>query len=157
MAHLAQQLDPHDEAAIRSVILGYVAALDGRDFNRIADAFTETAHFENTFERYIPGGEAFTGVMPAVGGEEIATSVGGLMSSLDATQHFLGAIWLEATTEGVTTRTQIIAHHHLGSDFYHTGGTYIDTFIRTEAGWRIDRRVLHTSWTTGEPSVVTGT
>lgn len=161
MARPAQQIDPDDidpddEAMIRSVILGYVAALDGRDFGRIADAFTETAQFENTFEGYIAGGEAFTGVMPAVGGAEVAATVGGLMSSLDATQHLLGAIWFEPTPEGATTRTQIVAHHHRGSDFYHTGGTYTDSFVRTEAGWRIDRRVLHTSWTTGDPRVVAG-
>ncbi|MFJ9034565.1 hypothetical protein ACIRQP_40220 [Streptomyces sp. NPDC102274] len=54
------------------------------------------------------------------------------------------------------TQTQIIAHHHRGAGFYHTGGTYTDFFVRTDSGWRIDRRVLHTSWTTGEPGVVTG-
>ncbi|MFF2861418.1 nuclear transport factor 2 family protein [Streptomyces rubiginosohelvolus] len=150
-----QHIDDRDEAEIRAVLLGYVAALDGRNFEHLADAFTETAELENTFESYIPGGDAFTGVM-ARGAKGIAGAVGGLMGRLDATQHFLGAIWLEPTAGGVRTRTQVIAHHHRGTGFYHTGGTYIDSFVRTDSGWRIDRRVLHTSWTTGEPSVVTG-
>ncbi|MFE0417304.1 nuclear transport factor 2 family protein [Streptomyces tendae] len=148
-------IDGRDEAEIRSVLLGYAKALDGRDFEQLADVFTETAELENTFESYIPGGDAFTGVM-ARGAQGIAGAIGGLMGRLDATQHFLGAVWFEPTAEGVRTRTQVIAHHHLGTGFYHTGGTYIDSFVRTNNGWRIDRRVLHTSWTTGEPSVVTG-
>lgn len=144
-----------DEAEIRSVILSYVEAVDGRDFERIADAFTETAELENTFESYIPGGDAFTGVL-ARGAKEIAGGVGSLMRRLDATQHFLGAVWLEPVEGGVRTRTQVIAHHHRGVGFYHSGGTYTDHFVRTDDGWRIARRVLHTSWTTGDPSVITG-
>ncbi|MFD4224541.1 nuclear transport factor 2 family protein [Streptomyces griseus] len=154
MTQNTQQIDGRDEAEIRSVILGYVEALDSRDFGQLADAFTDTAELENTFESYIPGGEDFTGVM-ARGANEIAGAIGDLMRRLDATQHFLGAIWVEPTDEGVRTRTQIIAHHHRGTGFYHTGGTYTDSFVRTDNGWRIDRRVLHTLWTTGEPSVVT--
>ncbi|MFF3489523.1 nuclear transport factor 2 family protein [Streptomyces sp. NPDC002701] len=156
MTQNTQQIDSRDEKEIRSVLLGYVEALDGRDFERIADAFTESAELENTFESYIPGGDDFTGVM-ARGAKDIAGAVGGLMGRLDATQHFLGAIWLEPTDDGVRTRTQVIAHHHRGTGFYHTGGTYTDSFVRTGSGWRIDRRVLHTSWTTGEPGVITGT
>ncbi|MFE7069173.1 nuclear transport factor 2 family protein [Streptomyces sp. NPDC057620] len=150
-----RQIDDRDDAEIRSVLLGYVEALDGRDFARLADTFTETAELENTFEGYIPGGDDFTGVM-ARGAKDIAGAIGGLMGRLDATQHFLGAIWIEPTGEGARTRTQVIAHHHRGTSFYHTGGTYTDSFVHTDGRWRIDRRVLHTSWTTGDPTVVTG-
>lgn len=150
-----QQIDARDEADIRAVIVGYMEALDGRRFERIADAFTDTATLENTFESYIPGSEQFTGVL-ARGADRIAGAIGGLMGSLDATQHFLGAIWFEATDEGARVKTQVIAHHHRGTAFYHTGGTYIDSFVRTDKGWRIDLRLLHTSWATGEPSVITG-
>ncbi|WP_320783504.1 nuclear transport factor 2 family protein [Streptomyces sp. CRN 30] len=153
MAQPMEQTDARDEAEIRSVLLGYVAALDGRRFELLADAFTEDAELENSFEPYIPGGEAFTGVL-AGGADAIAKAVGGLMRTLDATQHFLGAIWIEPVEGGVRTRTQVIAHHHRGGGHYHTGGTYTDLFVRTEDGWRIGRRVLHTSWTTGDPGVV---
>nr|BFF17071.1 hypothetical protein GCM10025730_05920 [Promicromonospora thailandica] len=98
MTQNAQQVDAHDEAEIRSVLLGYVEALDGRDFDRLAEAFTATAELVNTFEGYIPGGDDFTGVL-ATGDDGIAKAVGALMSPLDATQHFLGAIWLEPTEE----------------------------------------------------------
>lgn len=154
-AQQAQQNEARDEADIRAVIVGYAEALDGKRFERIAEAFTETAALENTFDSYIPGGDQFTGVL-ARGADQIAEAIKSLMGPLDATQHFLGAIWFEPTGEGVQVKTQVIAHHHRGSGFYHTGGTYIDSFVRTDTGWRIDRRVLHTSWTTGEPSVITG-
>jgi len=155
MTQNIQQVDARDEAEIRAVILGYVDVLDNRDFDRIAEAFTDTAQLETSFESYIPGAEAFTGVLPIQGGKGIAAGVGGRMSVLDATQHFLGAMWFEPTAEGVRARTQVIAHHHRGGSFYHTGGTYIDSFVRTGDGWRIERRLLHTSWTTGDPKVIT--
>ncbi|MDR7312337.1 ketosteroid isomerase-like protein [Nocardioides luteus] len=148
-------MDTHDEAEIKSVILDYVEALDGRDFDRIASVFTDTAELENTFEAYIPGADAFTGVL-ARGAHAIAESVGGLMGRIDATQHFLGAMWFDLTDDGVRTRTQVIAHHHRGGGHYHTGGTYTDYFVRTKDGWRIRRRELHTVWTTGDASVVSG-
>ncbi len=155
MTGTTHQLDEHDEAAIRSVIERYSETLDRRDFARLADSYTENATLENTFESYIPFGSAFTGVL-AKGAPEIAAAVGNLMGPLDATQHFLGSILFDVTDEGVRTQTQVIAHHHRGQGFFHTGGTYIDDFVKTDAGWRTSRRVLHTSWTTGDPKVVTG-
>jgi len=155
MSENTQQLDPRDEAEIREVIQRYSETLDKRDFDRLADSYTENATLENTFEDYIPFGSAFTGTL-ATGAKEIATAVGNLMGPLNATQHFLGTILFDVTDEGVRTQTQVIAHHHRGAGFFHTGGTYIDDFVKTDAGWRTNRRVLHTSWTTGDPKVVTG-
>ncbi|MBY3988726.1 nuclear transport factor 2 family protein [Rhodococcus fascians] len=151
-AQQIQQIDARDQADIRAVIVGYMTALDSRHFESIAEAFTESAELENTFESYIPGGDQFTGVM-ARSASQIASAIKNLMGPLDATQHFLGATWFEPTDDGLLVRTQIIAHHHRGTDFYHTGGTYIDSFVRTDEGWRIQRRLLHTSWTTGDISV----
>ncbi|MEV0111133.1 hypothetical protein AB0H42_33085 [Nocardia sp. NPDC050799] len=106
MTQSTQQINAHDEAQIRAVILGYVGALDGRRFEHIANAFTGTAELENTFESYIPEGEAFTGVL-ARGAQSIAESVGGLMGRLDATQHFLGR-------SGSTPPTRGCAHADTG-------------------------------------------
>lgn len=150
-----QRLEDRDETEIRSVLLRYVDLLDGRRFEQLADDFTDTAELENTFESYIPGAAAFTGIL-ATGAHEIATAIANLMTPLDATQHFVGAIWVEPTAGGATSRTQIIAHHHRGTHFYHTGGTYTDSFVRTDGRWLIARRVLHTSWTTGDARVVAG-
>jgi len=149
-------IDPKDEAEIRAVILDYVDANDSKDFARIANAFTDTGTLGNEFAKYIPGGELFNGVMPGSGGTSVAQNVGGLMGPLDATQHFIGAMWLEPTETGIRTRTQVIAHHHRAGGFYHSGGTYIDDFVRTANGWRIQTRVLYTIWTTGDIKVVTG-
>ena len=157
MTDTRNQIDPRDEAEIRSVLLGYVAAIDGKSFDRIADSFTDdTATLGNVFASYIPGGDAFNGDMPGRGGEAVANGVGELMRPLDATQHFLGAIWFEPTEKGVTTHTQVIAHHHRAARYYHVGGTYEDDFVRTGKGWRIERRVLNTAWFIGDPAVVTG-
>lgn len=150
------QIDPKDEADIRSLLIDYIIANDGRAWEKFTDIFTDSGTMANQFASYIPGGEAFNGVMPGAGGEAIAVNVGALMGPLDATQHFLGATWFEPTDEGITVRTQVIAHHHRAGGFYHSGGTYVDNFVRTVKGWRIQARVLETIWTTGDISVVTG-
>jgi hypothetical protein len=146
-----QAITPADEAEIKNVIRRYSEHLDGRDFAKLADAFTETGSLVNSFEDYIPGGEAFIGTL-ASGADAVATAVGNLMGPLDATQHLLGATIIDATEKGARTQTQVLAQHHRAGGFYDVGGTYIDTFVRTDAGWRIEVRELHTLWSKGEPS-----
>jgi len=150
-----QAITPADEAEIKNVIRRYSENLDGRNFPKLAEAYTETGSMVNSFEEYIPGGEAFTGTL-ASGAGAVATAVGNLMGPLDATQHLLGAILIDATAEGARTQTQVLAQHHRAGGFYDVGGTYIDSFVRTDKGWRIEVRELHTLWAKGAPSVVTG-
>ncbi|MGD8166475.1 nuclear transport factor 2 family protein [Herbiconiux sp. P16] len=156
MTNTNAQIDPKDEADIRALLVDYVIANDGRAWEKFADIFTETGTLGNQFASYLPGAEAFNGVMPGAGGEAVGTNVGALMRPLDATQHFLGATWFEPTDEGITVRTQVIAHHHRAGRYYHSGGTYVDNFVRTDKGWRIRTRVLETIWTIGDVTVVTG-
>jgi hypothetical protein len=148
-------ITPADEAEITLVIRRYSEHLDGREFAKLADAYTETGSLVNSFEEYIPGGEAFTGTL-ASGADAVATAVGNLMGPLDATQHLLGAIIIDATEDGARTQTQVLAQHHRAGGFYDVGGTYIDRFVRTDKGWRIEVRELHTLWAKGEASVVSG-
>ena len=94
-----QAITPADEAEIKNVIRRYSENLDGRNFPKLAEAYTETGSMVNSFEEYIPGGEAFTGTL-ASGAGAVATAVGNLMGPLDATQHLLGAILIDATEGG---------------------------------------------------------
>ena len=58
-----QAITPADEAEIKNVIRRYSENLDGRNFPKLAEAYTETGSLVNSFEEYIPGGEAFTGTL----------------------------------------------------------------------------------------------
>jgi ketosteroid isomerase-like protein len=145
-------LDSRDRSEIIGLVTAYCFALDRRDFARVASVFTEDAAVQNVFDAYLPEGEKFTGV--TIGGSALAAGVSQMFSRLDATQHLLGASTVEITDAGAHASTQIVAHHHRGSEYYHTGGTYEDDLVRTPEGWRISRRALRIYWTTGSPDVV---
>jgi SnoaL-like domain len=136
---------------ILDVLTSYVFALDRRDFAGVAAAFTDDAVVRNSFDAYMPEGEDFGSV--TIGGTAVAEGARRLFGTLDATQHLLGAQTVDVGADGVRASTQIVAHHHRGGDFFHTGGTYEDEFVRTSEGWRISRRTLQISWTTGTPTV----
>ncbi|MEU0136883.1 nuclear transport factor 2 family protein [Streptomyces sp. NPDC006296] len=144
-------LDDSDRTEIHDLLTTYAFGLDRRDFARVASVFTEDAEVHNVFDSYLPDGEKFSGL--TTGGDAVADGARQLFGNLDATQHLLGAQSVDITDTGAKASTQIVAHHHRGGDHYHTGGTYEDDLVRTPDGWRISRRTLRISWTTGSPQV----
>ena len=146
----AETLDRND---IRDLLTTYAYGLDRRDFGRVASVFTDDAAVQIIFDDYLPEGKSFSAL--TTGGAAVADGARQLFANLDATQHLLGAQSIEITATTARATTQIVAHHHRGSSYYHTGGTYEDEFVRTSPdGWRISRRTLRISWTTGTPDVV---
>ncbi|WP_159074155.1 nuclear transport factor 2 family protein [Streptomyces dioscori] len=145
------QARDRDRDAIRDLLTAYVFGLDRRDFARVAAVFTENAEVRNVFDAYLPEGEAFSGL--TVGGGVVAEGARQLFAGLDATQHLLGAQEVTFADTGAHAATQIVAHHHRGGEYYHTGGSYEDDLVRTPDGWRISRRTLRITWTTGSPDV----
>nr|WP_286012085.1 nuclear transport factor 2 family protein [Streptomyces violaceusniger] len=143
--------DDSDRTEIYDLLTAYAFGLDRRDFARVASVFTEDAEVHNVFDAYLPEGEKFSGL--TTGGSAVADGARQLFSNLDATQHLLSAQSVDITDTDAKVSTQIVAHHHRGSDYYHTGGTYEDDLVRTLDGWRISRRTLRISWTTGSPQV----
>ncbi|MET4921718.1 nuclear transport factor 2 family protein [Streptomyces sp. PSRA5] len=143
--------DHSDRSEILGLLTTYVFGLDRRDFARVASVFTNDADVQIVFDAYLPEGEKFSGV--TTGGSAVADGARQMFRSLDATQHLLGVQAVEITDTGAHASTQIVAHHHRGSEYYHTGGTYEDDLVRTPDGWRISRRTLRIYWTTGSPDV----
>ncbi|MFE3737017.1 nuclear transport factor 2 family protein [Streptomyces sp. NPDC059134] len=143
--------DDSDRSEILGLLATYAFGLDRRDFASVASVFTADAEVQNVFDPHLPGGEKFNSL--TTGGSAVAEGARQLFSNLDATQHLLGAQSIEFTDTGAHTSTQIVAHHHRGSGYYHTGGTYEDDLVRAPEGWRIFRRTLRIHWTTGSPEV----
>ncbi|MFE6888071.1 nuclear transport factor 2 family protein [Streptomyces sp. NPDC057694] len=143
--------DDSDRTEIHNLLTAYAFGLDRRDFARVASVFTDDAEVRNVFAAHLPEGEKFSSL--TTGGNAVADGARQLFSNLDATQHLLGAQSIAVTDTGAKAATQIVAHHHRGNDYYHTGGTYEDDLVRTPVGWRISRRTLRISWTTGSSQV----
>ncbi|GAA1681171.1 polyketide cyclase [Mycolicibacterium murale] len=143
--------DTPDRAAILDLISAYAFGLDRRDFARVASTFTEEAVVENLFDEYLPEGKLFNSL--TIGGTAVADGARDLFGTLDATQHQLGAQIVEMTGTGARASTQVVARHHRGVQFFKTGATYEDEFVRTPDGWRIAKRTQHIHWTAGSPDV----
>ncbi|WP_072806170.1 nuclear transport factor 2 family protein [Rhodococcoides yunnanense] len=142
---------PSGSSEIYDLLTTYAFGLDRRDFDAVAGVFTEDAVVENVFDTYLPEGATFAST--TIGGSAVAEGARALFTRIDATQHLLGAQTVEITGTTARASTQIVAHHHKADGYYHTGGTYEDELVQTSDGWRISRRTLRISWTTGNPGV----
>lgn len=154
MTTTATPLPTQDQDEIRELLVDYAFGLDDRDFDRVAAMFTDNAQISTVFDQYLPHAAEFSGA--TTGGAALVAGVAASFQRLDATQHLLGATTMVAVADGVHARTQFVAHHHKGEAYFHTGGTYDDLLVRTPGGWRLARRTLRISWTTGDAQVMLG-
>ncbi|MFD5460122.1 nuclear transport factor 2 family protein [Streptomyces olivaceus] len=144
-------LTGQDEAEIARLLADYAFSLDRRDWPRVVSLFTEDVSLQIAFDNYLPEAADFQGT--SSGSKAVVEGLSQQFKKYDGTQHLLGASQFEVTDGGVHAVTQFVAHHHRGSDYYHTGGTYDDHLVRTPEGWKIARRALLIHWTTGSPDV----
>ncbi len=130
---------------IKRAIGLYVIAVDTREMSLFDQVFTPDA-------RIILGG---VGDMTPAGYKEMA--VKGL-AALDATQHHLGLPVINLEGDHAHARCYFLAQHVRNdlkpNPFLLIGGWYTDDLIRTEAGWRITKRIGTAVWYDGNPEVL---
>ena len=127
-----------DRQEIRDVVTRYFNSADRRDFVSLVDCFVPGTLVD--YSDLLPVASA----TPIV---EVAATIDSAMGALyDHTQHFMGNH--ECTLDGdhATVETYCLAIHEYLDDSV-DGGTrptsalrYIDRFVRTSAGWRIEHR-----------------
>lgn len=123
----------------------YVIVIDSRAPDLLADCFTEDAVIDlggvdaGTVAQYI---------------ELCRTALPGL----DATQHHLSMPAIDAQGDRAFSRCYFVAQHLRndlpGGRSLVIGGWYDDEFTRTDAGWRICRRIGTPVWYDGNPAVL---
>jgi ketosteroid isomerase-like protein len=133
-----------DQQEIIDVTITYAWALDTKHLDQLRNVFTPDA----------------TAVLRGVecnGVEAIIERIGPAIMRLDATQHFIGNHQVAIDGDTATCRCQLQSQHVKadveGGDTYLIGGTYDDRLVRTADGWRITRRIMAQTWTTGNPAV----
>jgi ketosteroid isomerase-like protein len=131
-----------DRRAIEDAVIAYGHALDSRDYARLERLFKPDARI-----RY--GGSSWLD-----GVAEAARFCARALDPLDASQHLIGSIAVELEGDRASSRAYVCAEHLKGGARFTVGGTYVDAWERTPAGWRIAQRELVMTWTDGDPSVV---
>lgn len=142
-------LDPGDQLAIAQVLQLYFAAIDSKDFARLAEVFTPEAELRYSLDETV--GPA---VRPAFMIARIREFTEGFVS----TQHLSSPPLIEADADGARARTNLralhVRQHGDGSrSTWVVYGVYEDVLVRTDAGWRIGRRVFRVLHQEGAASV----
>lgn len=134
-----------DEREIYRLAMRYASSLDTGDWPRLRTCFLDDAVAD------YPAG-------PQRCLAEIESFCRAVLEPLDASQHLIGNVECTLGSDRAETTSYFQAQHLLrgtpGGDTWTVGGRYEDTVVRTEAGWRIERRRLVVLWTEGNPAVV---
>jgi hypothetical protein len=142
LAKLVRELA--DRRAIEDGIICYGHALDTKDYARLAECLKRDVR--------VKYGEAdwLTGV------EEAGRYCARALDPLDLSQHRLGTADVKLAGDRATSKTYLCAEHVKNGERYTVGGHYLDAWERTKQGWRIAERRLVTTWTDGNPAVLSG-
>ncbi|MDR7276020.1 nuclear transport factor 2 family protein [Catenuloplanes atrovinosus] len=131
-----------DRAAITDTLYRIARAMDSKDWDLLAAGYTEDAQGD-----YVNAA--------ASGRTEIVEGTRAFLGSLDATHHAVHNIEVSIDGDVATTHATMTAQHVRGGEQFLLGGTYDDTFRRTEQGWQISNRRIRGLWSTGDPAVLT--
>jgi hypothetical protein len=143
-------LDAGDQLAIAQVLQLYFAAIDRKDFARLAEVFTPDAELRYSLDETVG---------PAVGPAFMIDRIREFTAAFVSTQHLGSAPLIEADAAGARARTNLRALHVRQHDdgrrsTWVVYGVYEDVLVRSEAGWQISRRVFRVLHQEGEPQGV---
>jgi hypothetical protein len=129
-----------DRLAIDDLLSRYTVALDTKEWGLLATVFTADATIDYTSSGGIKG------QFP-----EVAAWLEKTLATFSMTQHMLGNKVIRLDGDQGTGRTYFFNPNTLvdaagRSPLLFVGGFYLDRFVRTEQGWRIEDRYEETSW-----------
>ncbi|MGE0384999.1 MAG: nuclear transport factor 2 family protein [Gammaproteobacteria bacterium] len=136
-----------DILTLTDLSLEFGAAVDRRDWPRVAGLFTEDARI------------AFPeGTPEIVGGGGLVASMRTAWDALDASQSLHANQQFEVDGDRASgtfyAHVTCVRESAHGGRLFTYGGAWHDEYRRTEAGWRVTRRVFRQIWGRGNPELV---
>jgi hypothetical protein len=133
-----------DRLDLEAVLTRYAWALDAREFDRLDDVFTPDAFLDYTTAGGIKGHYP-----------EVKAWLARVLPFFPAYQHLVSNV--DSTITGDTATSRAGFYNPMGHDradgtraYFHCGGEYHDTWVRTDTGWRITNRFEQAVWFDGE-------
>lgn len=129
-----------DRFEIQDLLYDYAAIIDGKDFDRLRDIFTEDAFIDYS---------VYGGAKGSL--EEIISFLKEAMSIFPNTHHLNANLQIRLKGDAGEGRIMCFNPQEmsLGEGKTHTfmlGLWYVDRYVRTAKGWRIARRVEEKCW-----------
>jgi hypothetical protein len=129
-----------DRMEIDDLLTRYTIALDTRQWDLLSTVFTPDATIDYTSSQGIKG------TFP-----EVAAWLEKALSAFTVSQHLLGNRQIQLDGHRGTGRTYFFNPNTLTGpsgtpSMLYVGGFYLDSFLRTEDGWRITDRYEETTW-----------
>lgn len=135
-----------DKAEIVEILNLYGLALDAHRWDLFELIFTDDVVAE-----FGPAGAAWTGLA------DFKASFAGFHQSLDSHQHTMMGHVVKVEGDQAYAFSYgnwlLVRHAAEGGPIWQGTGWYDDTFVRTDAGWRIRHRVCRLMSWTGNPAV----
>jgi SnoaL-like protein len=132
-----------DLAELDEVMNRYAAAIDLRDWARLATVFTE-GEIEADFTS-MGVKQVFRGPV-----ERWVDAVRQTITGFDATQHFFANHSAQIDGDRAVDTRYMQARHQLSAEHYTIGGYYTGQMVRTPQGWRIARYKLTVTFSDGD-------
>jgi ketosteroid isomerase-like protein len=141
---MKSQQELSDRLEIQDLITAYSYAIDFHCFDDLDDVFTPDATLDFTATGGISGGLA-----------EVKAWLGTVLPRFGGHQHLVATSQVTVGGDAATART--ICHNPMwfpddAQPPMFVGLWYLDTFARTDGGWRISRRVQQKGYLAGIPS-----
>ena len=122
-----------DRIAIQDVMSNYAAGVDERNLDRYRRCFADDVVI-------VGFGDGTT-----QGADQWVTDVIGKLKAFGATQHMLGPVYAEVTSDHADVRTDVQALHYMANDPDTTltlWATYVTEMKRIDGAWKISRHEL---------------
>jgi 3-phenylpropionate/cinnamic acid dioxygenase small subunit len=141
-----------DRQAIVDLTIAYAWIIDHGPRDRLTEIFTSDVVFTLRDIRGEGSERQFDGI------DDVIAKIDGSLGRLSISQHLISNQQVELDGESATCGCYLQAQHTLrgteGGDNYIMAGRYLDDVVRTDAGWRIARRLLIIDWLDGNPEVL---
>ena len=139
-----------DILSIQEVLTNYCHAIDFREFDKLDDVFTPDAHID------------YTQVGGAKGDREtIKAWLAEALAKFGAFSHIASNPQISFDGDTASSRTILFNPMPVPQDgaaphVFFCGGWYVDDWVRTDAGWRIRKRVEQAGYFHNLPASMTG-
>lgn len=132
-----------NRAAITDILTQYSYRWDSKDSAGFADLFTE----DGVLERWVDGKKVDTATVDGKNAilKYAKNSHEGRLSDRLSRHHFSGIVFIELKENSAITKNMALITHQTKDDstaFISSSGYYLNTWRKTEEGWRISKRIL---------------